>query len=175
MNWSVKIYRADVKGNRKTINRASVIEEIVTQNRLWCNRQQLSPCSNRDYEMWSIRYSRYTSNRDSTTWDIAARFGHVNILITRHTSVWLDTDKVWPQTINPKHYLWHSKSSFPTSKKKRNFTSHSWNCDDAKGRIQNECYIVSSSLSFFCHSTDIKTTVCQNANLFWVQQSKMAT
>ena len=112
-----------------------------------------------------------------TPWDIAARFGHVNILITRHTSVWLDTDKVWPQTINPKHYLWHSKPSFPTSKKKtkRNFTSHSWNCDDAKGRIQNEWYIGSSSLGFFCHSTDMKTTVCQNGNLFWVQQSKIST
>ena len=67
MNWSVKGYCVGVKSNRKTIYWARVIEEIVTLNRSWCNRHQLSPCSNRDYEMWSIRYSRYTSNRDSTS------------------------------------------------------------------------------------------------------------
>ena len=65
--------------------------------------------------------------------------------------------------------------SHEQKKTKRNFTSHSWNCDDAKGRIQNEWYIGSSSLGFFCHSTDMKTTVCQNGNLFWVQQSKIFT
>ena len=64
LNWSVKIYCVDDKSNWKTIYRAREIEDIVTQNR--CNRHQLSPCSNRNYEMWSIRYFQYTSNRDNT-------------------------------------------------------------------------------------------------------------
>ena len=55
------------KSNWKTIYRARVIEEIVTRNPSRCNQHQLSPCSNHDYEMWLIRYFRYTSNRDSTT------------------------------------------------------------------------------------------------------------
>ena len=34
--------------------------------------------------------------------------------------------------------------SHEQKKTKRNLTSHSWNCDDAKGRIQNEWYIGSA-------------------------------
>ena len=58
--------------------------------------------------------------------------------------------------------------SHEQKKTKRNFTSHSWNCDDAKGRIQNEWLW----LGFFCHSTDMKLQSVKTATCFEYNRAK---
>ena len=68
-NPGVKSYCVDQKNNWKTIYPDRVIGENVTQNRSWCNQHQLSPCSNRHCEMWSIRYFWHILNCDSITWN----------------------------------------------------------------------------------------------------------